>query len=84
MRAPGGFLAALRGAVHGLGVASLKLFQGISLIAASAPSFFLEETPTAVLVRQVLGGAPGIIRAIEECFPRSARQRCLARRSAGA
>ena len=24
--------------------------------------------------------APGIIRAIEECFPRSARQRCLARR----
>src|SRR6201994_1222235 len=26
------------------------------------------------------GGAPGIIRAIEECFPRSARQRCLAHR----
>jgi transposase-like protein len=25
-------------------------------------------------------GAPGIIRAIEECFPRSARQRCLAHR----
>ena len=25
-------------------------------------------------------GAAGIIRAIEECFPRSARQRCLARR----
>jgi transposase-like protein len=24
--------------------------------------------------------APGIIRAIEECFPRSARQRCLAHR----
>jgi len=29
--------------------------KGISLIAASAPSFFLEDTPTAVLVRQVLG-----------------------------
>jgi hypothetical protein len=23
-------------------------------------------------------GAPGVIRAIEECFPRSPRQRCLA------
>jgi DNA invertase Pin-like site-specific DNA recombinase len=29
--------------------------RGITLIAASAPTFFLEETPTAVLVRQVLG-----------------------------
>ena len=28
----------------------------------------------------VSDGAAGIIRAIEECFPRSARQRCLARR----
>ncbi|MGH7001419.1 MAG: transposase, partial [Stellaceae bacterium] len=26
----------------------------------------------------VSDGAPGVIRAIEECFPRSARQRCLA------
>jgi putative transposase len=25
-------------------------------------------------------GAPGLIRALEECFPRSARQRCLAHR----
>jgi Transposase, Mutator family len=30
--------------------------------------------------RDIEDGAPGIIRAIEECFPRSARQRCLARR----
>jgi DNA invertase Pin-like site-specific DNA recombinase len=29
--------------------------KGISLIAASAPTFFLEDTPTAVLVRQVQG-----------------------------
>ena len=29
--------------------------KGISLIAASAPTFFVEDTPTAVLVRQVLG-----------------------------
>ncbi len=28
----------------------------------------------------VSDAAPGIIRAIEECFPRSARQRCLAHR----
>ena len=28
----------------------------------------------------VSDGGPGIIRAIEECFPRSARQRCLAHR----
>jgi DNA invertase Pin-like site-specific DNA recombinase len=29
--------------------------QGINLIPATAPDFFLEDTPTAVLVRQVLG-----------------------------
>ena len=29
--------------------------KGITLIAASAPTFFVEDTPTAVLVRQVLG-----------------------------
>jgi putative transposase len=28
----------------------------------------------------VSDGAPGVIRALEECFPRSARQRCLAHR----
>jgi transposase-like protein len=32
--------------------------------------------PAPVLV--VSDGAPGVIRAIEECFPRSLRQRCLA------
>jgi DNA invertase Pin-like site-specific DNA recombinase len=29
--------------------------RGVTLIAASAPTFFIEDTPTAVLVRQVLG-----------------------------
>ena len=29
--------------------------KGVTLIAASAPTFFMEDTPTAVLVRQVLG-----------------------------
>jgi transposase-like protein len=32
----------------------------------------------ARLLAAVSDGAPGLIRAIEECFPRSARQRCLA------
>ena len=30
--------------------------KGVALIAASAPQHFLEDTPTAVLVRQILGG----------------------------
>jgi DNA invertase Pin-like site-specific DNA recombinase len=30
--------------------------RGITLIAASSPQHFLEDTPTAVLIRQVLGG----------------------------
>ena len=30
------------------------LQKGVTLIAASAPTFFIEDTPTAVLVRQVL------------------------------
>jgi DNA invertase Pin-like site-specific DNA recombinase len=29
--------------------------RGVTLIAASAPTFFVEDTPTAVLVRRVLG-----------------------------
>jgi DNA invertase Pin-like site-specific DNA recombinase len=44
--------------------------KGIALIAASAPTFFLEDTPTAVLVRQVPGGH----RAIPEGWAR--RQAC--------
>jgi DNA invertase Pin-like site-specific DNA recombinase len=30
--------------------------RGITLIAASAPTHFTEDTPTAILIRQVLGG----------------------------
>ena len=30
--------------------------RGVALVAASAPAHFLEDTPTAVLVRQILGG----------------------------
>jgi len=31
---------------------------GVALIPATAPDFFTEDTPTAVLVRQVLGAMP--------------------------
>ena len=41
-------------AVQLAGYDMLKSF-GISIIPASAPDFFTEDTPTAVLVRQVLG-----------------------------
>jgi DNA invertase Pin-like site-specific DNA recombinase len=30
--------------------------KGVALIAASAPQHFIEDTPTATLVRQILGG----------------------------
>ena len=33
---------------------------GVALIPATAPDFFTEDTPTAVLVRQVLGAPVGL------------------------
>ena len=38
---------------------------GIAIIPASAPDFFTEDTPTAILVRQVLGNSS--IREGERC-----------------
>jgi hypothetical protein len=32
--------------------------NGIALIAADSPDQFVDETPTSVLIRQILGGAP--------------------------
>jgi hypothetical protein len=37
---------------------------GVSLIPATAPDFFLEDTPTAVLVRQVLGANRAIRKSL--------------------
>lgn len=48
------FPAAPVGHQDGTGHDMLKAKE-VSLIAASAPTFFVEDTPTAVLVRQVLG-----------------------------
>jgi DNA invertase Pin-like site-specific DNA recombinase len=49
--------------------------QGIALIAASAPTFFLEETPTAVLVRQVLGAVAQFEKATIVAKLAAARKR---------
>lgn len=48
---------------------------GITLIPASAPDYFTEETPTAVLVRQVLGAIAEFEKASLVAKLRAARQR---------
>ncbi|MGH6802848.1 MAG: IS256 family transposase [Methyloceanibacter sp.] len=58
----------------------LHLTPGTKEDTASCREFFQEMRrrglPDPLLV--VSDGAPGVIRAIEECFPRALRQRCLA------
>jgi transposase-like protein len=58
----------------------LHLAPGTKEDTASCREFFHDMRrrglPDPLLV--VSDGAPGVIRAIEECFPRSLRQRCLA------
>lgn len=49
--------------------------EGISLIAASAPTHFLEETPTAVMVRQILGAVAQFEKASLVAKLRAARER---------
>jgi transposase-like protein len=60
--------------------ALLHLAPGSKEDTVSCKEFFQDMRrrglPNPLLV--VSDGAPGIIRAIEECLPRSARQRCLA------
>jgi DNA invertase Pin-like site-specific DNA recombinase len=48
---------------------------GVALIPASAPDFFLEETPTAVLVRQVLGAIAQFDKATMVAKLKAARDR---------
>jgi len=48
---------------------------GVSLIPASAPDFFLEDTPTAVLVRQVLGAIAQFDKATIVAKLKAARDR---------
>ena len=49
--------------------------QGITLIPASSPDFFTEDTPTAVLVRQVLGAIAQFEKATIVAKLASARKR---------
>ena len=49
--------------------------KGITLIAASAPTFFVEDTPTAVLVRQVLGAVAQFEKATTVAKLAAARKR---------
>src|SRR5688572_21316089 len=49
--------------------------QGITLIPASAPDFFTEETPTAVMVRQILGAVAQFEKASLVAKLRGARDR---------
>lgn len=48
---------------------------GVSLIPASAPDFFTEDTPTAVLVRQVLGAIAQFDKASTVAKLKAARDR---------
>ena len=48
---------------------------GISIIPASAPDFFTEDTPTAVLVRQVLGAISQFEKASAVAKLAAARKR---------
>src|SRR5215813_9172863 len=48
---------------------------GVALIPASAPDFFLEDTPTAVLVRQVLGAIAQFDKATVVAKLKAARDR---------
>ena len=60
----------------------LGLMAGSKEDVDTARAFFqdLRNRGLGVPLLIVSDGAPGIIRAIEECFPGSARQRCLAHR----
>jgi DNA invertase Pin-like site-specific DNA recombinase len=49
--------------------------EGIALVAADAPDSFIDETPTAVLIRQILGSLAQFDRAMTVAKLRGARER---------
>jgi hypothetical protein len=51
---------------------------GVTLIPATAPDFFTEDTPTAVLVRQVLGAIAQFEKATTVAKLKAARDRKIA------
>jgi DNA invertase Pin-like site-specific DNA recombinase len=52
--------------------------QGISLIAADSPDSFIDDTPTAVLIRQVLGAVSQFEKAMVVSKLKAARDRKIA------
>jgi DNA invertase Pin-like site-specific DNA recombinase len=56
------------------GFAFLKM-QGITLIAADSPSAFLDDSPTATLIRQILGAVSQFEKAMLVAKLRVARER---------
>ncbi len=48
---------------------------GITLIAADSPDAFLDETPTAVMIRQILGSVSQFEKAMLVAKLRGARER---------
>jgi DNA invertase Pin-like site-specific DNA recombinase len=57
--------------------------QGIELIAVDSPSAFLDDTPTAVFIRQVLGAAAQLDKAVTVAKLKAARERKKARTGKG-
>jgi DNA invertase Pin-like site-specific DNA recombinase len=57
--------------------------QGIELIAADSPGAFLDDTPTAVFIRQVLGAAAQLDKAMTVAKLKAARDRKKARGERG-
>lgn len=53
--------------------------QGIELIAVDSPQAFTDDTPTAVLIRQILGAVAQFDKAMTVAKLRGARQRVKAR-----
>jgi DNA invertase Pin-like site-specific DNA recombinase len=49
--------------------------EGIALVAADAPDSFIDETPTAVLIRQILGAVAQFDKAMTVAKLRGARER---------
>jgi DNA invertase Pin-like site-specific DNA recombinase len=49
--------------------------EGITLIAADAPDQFVDDTPTAVLIRQILGAVAQFDKAMTVAKLRGARER---------
>jgi DNA invertase Pin-like site-specific DNA recombinase len=49
--------------------------RGVELIAVDSPSAFLDETPTAIFIRQVLGAAAQLDKAMTVAKLRGARER---------